>query len=204
MSYNKTKYLDSDYPHLLKYIVNECDYHCTKTCKKYINVKCIGCGKIYQRRVVDFVKAGHVTCPLCCDGFSYPEKLMSNILNSIEVDFIYQFEPDWLTPFKYDFFIKPNIIIEMDGGMGHGYNNTTDNIDIYKDSIASKYGMKIIRIDCNYKNDRFEYIKKSIISSVGDLLDLSCIDWNECNIKSLESKMIETIDCYRNVSKYVS
>jgi hypothetical protein len=95
-------------------------------------------------------------------------------------------------------------IVEMDGGLGHGNRIRTDAKitqeecllrDKIKDELAVKHNIEVIRIDCNYEqNDRFEYIKNNIINSkLGEILDLELFDFNQANIKSLESMLITAV-----------
>ena len=63
-------------------------------------------------------------------------------------------------------------------------------IDEYKNSLASKHGFKVIRIDCNYKNDRFNYIKNNIIESeLKKYVDLNHVNWKDINKKASSNKI---------------
>jgi len=63
------------------------------------------------------------------------------------------------------------IIIEMDGGLGHGnhkYKSSEIDIegkqrDLIKDQLAEINGITLVRIDCI--NSNFEYIKTNILTS---------------------------------------
>lgn len=142
---------------------------------------------------------------------------MSNILQFLNISFVSQFTDFWTENYRYDFKFSinnRNYIIEMDGLLGHGnetWGNKTNKdkafeIDKYKDKIAQENGYEVIRIDCRYKNisNRMNYIKNSIYNSkLNDLLNLNCIDWELCNIKSLQSKNIETINIFKYQTKYI-
>ena len=148
------------------------------------------------------------SCPKCGDGFSYPNKLAFNLLEQLNLDFIPEYNPDWIKPKKYDFYFELNdkdYIIEMDGKLGHGNNNTlskltakeTQEIDDYKDKLAREHNINIIRIDC-LKSD-LEYIKNNILSSqLNDLFDLSNIDWNKCEEYALNSLVKIACDYWNN------
>ena len=115
---------------------------------------------------------------------------MYNLLQQLNVEFEYQYSPKWCKyRFKgknktgrYDFYIpSKQLIIEMDGGIGHGNCSTkllTKNesleIDNIKDKLAIEHKLNPIRIDCNYNHNRFEYIKNKIINSkLNDIFNLN-------------------------------
>ena len=166
-----------------------------------------------------YVHTNGITCPCCDDGYSYPNKFIFNLLLQIKnkLDFLdREFRPDWCT-FKlnnqecygrYDIYFGINhkkYIIEMDGGLGHGNRIRTDSNVTYeesllrdsiKDKLANKHDIEVIRIDCDYGiNDRFEYIKDKIINSkLSKIIDMSLFDFNESNLKSLESMLIKSVE----------
>lgn len=81
-------------------------------------------------------------------------------------------------------------------------NLSVDNIkglDNHKDFLVNKYDFKTIRIDCNYTNDRFNYIKRNIIKSdLNKYIDLTNIDWDNINEKASSNKTKEICDKYNN------
>jgi hypothetical protein len=113
---------------------------------------------------------------------------MFNVLEQLQVCFETEYSPDWIKPKAYDFNI-PSIskIIEMDGGLGHGKKvhsrskstkEETLEIDEYKDEIANKHGIKVVRIDSIISE--LEYIKTNMLNSeLAKLFDLSNINWNK-------------------------
>ena len=97
---------------------------------------------------------------------------MKTVLELLNEDYEYQYSPKWIKPKRYDFYIKnKNLIIEVDGGLGHGNNKTIDNktpeetkaIDDYKDKMAEKNGINVIRINC-FKSE-WNFIKNNIMNS---------------------------------------
>ena len=204
-------YVDESFPELAKNFKDQSKIHVTKSCKDKVELICPCCGETYNCRVVDYIKAGHVPCLLCNDGFPYTEKFMGNVLKQLNISYIFQFNPKWAKPYRYDFCFKYkdiNYIIEMDG-YGHGFTNTYNRsieecikIDNIKDKYAFNHNYQIIRIDCNYRSlNRFEYIKNSIISKLNHILPLEKIDWELCNKTSLKSKFHEVINIYKNKTK---
>ena len=171
--------------------------------------RCPDCGTLkydFPKQVIGYGLA----CPMCSDGISYPEKLMANILQQLNISFEPQYSPEWIKPYRYDFLIRINgeyIIIEMDGGIGHGridFRTGSKDVngfsrDVIKNESAAEHGLDLIRIDCDYHsiNSRFEYIKESIYSSkLNEILNLSCVDWEKCNEQATRSLHIEAAKLY--------
>jgi very-short-patch-repair endonuclease len=127
----------------------------------------------------------------------------------LQINFENEYNPEWIKPKKYDFYIPSmNLIVEMDGGLGHGKNKhgksniskeESKAIDDYKDEQARKHGIKVVRIDCDYKhNNRFEFIKQNIIDSkLNEILNLNKIDWDECELFGL-TNLIKIACDYKN------
>jgi len=164
--------------------------------------KCPECGYIIKDKVISSITREGLSCPKCSDGISYPEKFMYNLLKQLNIDFEYQYSPNWIKPKRYDFYIpSKQIIIEMDGGLGHGHCNTKTltiekslEIDNIKDQLARQHKIESIRINCLYKNtgDRFINIKQNIISGkLSELFDLSKIDWITIDKQSEKSVVYE-------------
>ncbi|MBU5332089.1 hypothetical protein KQI61_07745 [Anaerocolumna aminovalerica] len=179
-----------------------------------IDFKCPNCGYIFNNKISNVNRRG-LSCPICSDGISYPNKLMFNILLELEDDLDYlerEYSPSWCK-FKvnnknrsgrYDIYFvkdKNKYIIEMDGALGHGdklldnsiTNKDTITIDTLKDEFAEKHCIKVIRIDCKYNaNDRFRYILNNILNSeLNMILPLNKVDFKKCDYQSQNSLMIE-------------
>ena len=172
---------------------------------------CPECGTEHLKTIRNVCNQG-LSCDVCGDGISYPNKFARNLLNQIGVKNIeYEWRPDWISPYFYDNYFEYNgnkYILEMDGRMGHGnnLNETPRNsglygveLDLLKDKKANDHGIDAIRIDCAYKyiSNRLDYIKKSIINSeLNDLFDLSCIDWSLCDQYGVRSEMMIASNMY--------
>lgn len=154
-------------------------------------VHCPVCG--YQTKIsTQKLSTQGMHCPICGKGFSYPSKLMANILISLNIPFIREasklnVEFQWAQNYRYDFYIQRNsrkIIIEMDGW----FHQFGKDVDAIKDRLAVENGFEIIRIDSNYTciSSRFSHIKNNIINSeLSRLLPLEKVDWNKCHRMSL-------------------
>lgn len=183
---------------------------------------CPDCGQYITQSIARVVKENRVLCPHCSDGISYPNKFIYNCMSQLldKLDFIYrEYKPSWC---KFDFMDKQKTgiydiyfgingkeyIIEMDGGFHDNPHaksglSTSDSkyIDGQKDSLARKHGIQIIRIDCNYPkiSERYSYIKHNILNSdLAKIIDLSCINFNEVDIKSMQSLLIESCKMWNN------
>ena len=70
----------------------------------------------------------------------------------LKIDFETEYSPEWIKPKRYDFYFD-GIIVEMDGGLGHGNYNSLNNmsgedsksIDNYKDKMAIEHGIQTQR-----------------------------------------------------------
>jgi len=156
---------------------------------KKVDWKCPNCKlEIKNRRISDVFRQGF-SCPKCGDGISYPNKIGFNLLEQLNIDFVFEYSPDWLKPKRYDFYFELNnkkYVLEMDGGLGHGNENKWTNgvksqaIDDYKDELAKEHDINVIRIDS--KKSILDYIKNNILQSeLNGLLDLSNINWQKCH-----------------------
>lgn len=187
-------------PDLIKMLKNKEDaYKYTQFSNQQIEFICPQCGEYLGQKTIFNVTRSGISCPKCSNGISYPNRLMYNLLSILQVDFTTEVVFDWcvfpnyynemeLSSGRYDFVIDADkIIIEMDGGFGHGndphpLSSYTKEELIYrdkmKDRLAMEHGYKVIRIDCNYKtNNRFSYCMNNIFNSdLSNIYNLSIVD----------------------------
>lgn len=166
---------------------------------------CPYCHKVLSKILNDVTNDG-LHCKWCDDGISYPNKLMRNILQYLNIDFIPEYSPEWIGNKRYDFYLKINnqeYIIEMDGGIGHGKivmdgseatRIKSMEYDDYKDKMAIQHGIHVIRIDC-YLSE-LDYIKGNIIINLSNIINVDLIDWNYCDLQSQKSIMIDVCKYY--------
>lgn len=172
-----------------------------------ILMKCPDCNteRIYQISNLKFYK--HLPCS-CGDNISFPNKIAYYLFKDLKdiYDYTREYNPDWLKPYFYDNYFKyknKEYIIEMDGALGHGNKSFGSNDkdveglkrDKLKDELAKEHNITVIRIDST-KSD-FEYIKGNIIKSIGNLLDLSDVDWNKIHENSTHN-IVKEICIYAN------
>ena len=190
-------------PELVKYLLHKDDaVKYSKGSHNKIYTICPFCGNIEKKRIDALVNCGF-SCHSCGDGFSYPNKFMFNLLAQLNLKFETEYNPKWLNGKRFDFYIPLlKLIIEMDGGLGHGKRvmgnispEQTLDIDNWKDNQASKHGLFVIRIDCDESD--MNYIKKNILSSaLSKYLDLSKINWIDCDTYAKGSIYIDIVNYY--------
>lgn len=187
-------------PDLLKYFKNENDaIGLAVTTKRKILCKCSICGYEKEYAMYTLFYSGFA-CDNCRDSKSFPEKVMGNVLDDLNIKYETEVRFDWcvyeLEGKKhygcYDFVIETlKTIIEMDG-LFH-YNSTdfddVENIkqkDKIKNELAIANGYNIYRIDCGYINqsEKYDYVKNNIIKILGNIFDLSNINWNNVFLRS--------------------
>lgn len=192
-------------PDMVKYLQNPEDaFLYTKSANRKIPMKCPDCGFKKVVNINVFSRNGF-SCKKCGDGISYPNKLMFSILRQLDVDFKVEYSPDWAKGKRYDFYIPlENVIVEMDGALGHGNkihpkSKITEEesimIDMFKDEMANRHGIKVVRIDCLISD--IEYIKERVYSSeLNDVFDLTCINWEVCHGYAISSRVKEICDLW--------
>ena len=200
---NKPKIITT-HPEYIKYMKNPKEaykYSHGSTIK--VDWVCPNCGNIVNQSIAHVISRNHIACKRCSDGISYPNKYMYSMLKQLSVDFIAEYMPEWIKPKRYDFFVpSKNLIIEMDGNIGHGRKtfdgrspDETLQIDIYKDSLAKLHNLKVVRID-SIESDS-NYIKKNIISSeLSTLFQLNNVDFLLCNKEANSSLKMEICDLW--------
>ena len=164
-------------------------FEISKGTSKKEKFKCLICNNVENKSVYNVIKQGF-SCSKCSDGISFPNKFMFNLLDQLQINFIPEYSPDWISPKRYDFYFELDnkwYIVEMDGGLGHKNGNPlngqtaeeTQGIDDYKDKKAKEYNIEVIRIDCT--KSELEYLKNNILNSrLVDIFNLSLIDWLKC------------------------
>ena len=178
-------------------------------------LKCPNCKTEKFMNTSHFATTKIFPCNACSDGISYPNKFMYNLLKQLEVNFKAEYNKSdavWCENYKYDFYLYDyDVIIEMDGEFHYKITTLSDRsieeiqlIDAYKNKIALDNGVYVIRINCNYDlaQERHDYIKNNILNSPLNLLfDLSIINWNEIEKRSLSSRVIRCCELWNNGMK---
>ena len=131
------------------------------------------CGNEILDKTPNEVYQHGLSCPNCSDKISYPERLISNFLSELKINYKTQYRIDGYL-YKYDFYlIDYNYIIEAHGNQHydeHGFgsffegaktlNEEIEN-DENKKKLAISKGYNYIILDC--RKSEFNYIKESCI-----------------------------------------
>lgn len=167
--------------------------------------KCPNCGEKVYRGISSITARRGVPCPICGDHYSYPEKFVYNLLKYLNIDFIFQYRPEWIAPKKYDFYIPVfNVIIETNGIQHYKESDFTSRSleeeiqnDKYKETMAVNQGLDIIWLDCRFSG--LEYIKQSILNSrINSFISLDNVDWDYIDKSSLRSIVYDTCIKWKN------
>ena len=215
---SKIHYKDSlayNYPNIAKMIAipkndltfEDC-YSVYCNSHKYYYFKCNICGGISDKKkqLKSIVRQGF-SCKYCSDGIPITEKFMLNILEQLDINYIYQLTSknfEWCHNFKYDFYLpKYNIIVETHGIQHYientDYNQTLNEIiinDLFKYKCAKNHIDNYIVIDFRYSE--LEWMKESIIKELGGYFDLSNINWELAWEESQKSKCVEAWELWNS------
>mgnify|MGYP000879902175 CR=1 FL=1 len=201
-------------PELASLLANPEDgYKYTENSHQKLDWKCPNCGDIIKNKEIASINRNGLSCPKCGDGISYPEKFMYNVLEQLNINFIYQLTKttfNWCDKYKYDFYMSEyNIIIETNGkghyeeGFGRCGGRTLkeeQENDKFKKELALQNGIKpenYVVIDC--RESTLEWIKKYILSSkLNELFDLSKIDWLKCHKFACSSLVKKACDLWNS------
>lgn len=171
--------------------------------------KCPTCGKILKR-TPNYIKNKGFRCPSCAGGISYGERFIANMLDTINVKFIYQFsakDANWCGKYRYDFYIPSvDCIIEVMGLQHYQTTSWADYEDIHKNDIAKKeLGLQHVKhyVELDVRSSTLNYIKQAILrSSLDDLLWLWHYDhyfsWKEIHKKAMTPILNLIIEKYNS------
>ncbi|NGS95760.1 hypothetical protein G6Z25_02345 [Clostridium perfringens] len=175
---------------------------------KKITTICPDCGREKSTRICDIYYNKSISCS-CGDGKSYPEKFIVNLLEQLKIKYKKEYNPSYIKPKRYDFYIKDNDCIIETHGRQHYKEYTFDYCggrsfeeeqlnDKYKREVALSNGIKYyIELDC--RKSEMDYIKNSVLNSeLNDLFDLSDIDWNKCAEFANKNIIKEICDYWNN------
>ena len=175
---------------------------------KHIFFKCPDCENVREksRTICDLYRKHSIGCE-CRDRKSYPEKFMKNLLVQLNTEHTWGFRASWLKGYNgskasavFDFYLPNfNIMIEMDGELGHGKKTfqckgdvaETLNKDKWKDARACEQGISVIRIDSD--KSTIEYLREQIEKELSSIIDLSSVDWISCG--EFATKNIAKVVC---------
>ena len=190
-------------------------YKYTQSTSKKVPWRCPDCNNITKPRRISNVRNQGLFCEHCSDKRSLPNRIMYNLLSSLDIPFDDEANFDWCK-FEledqskygiYDFYFEKDnqkYIVEMDGYWHKNDNlmsgQTADEskyIDDEKDRLAYENNIHVIRIPCI--PSRTNVIKENILNSeLSNIFDLSSVNWNSCFYKSIKSMAKEVCLDYKN------
>lgn len=190
-------------------------YKYTRHSNKQIKVICPYCKKEKNIIISNMYRRKSIGCS-CGDGFSYPEKFISCLLNQLNIKYINQLSKNdfnWCGLLRYDFYLFDyNCIIETNGRQHYvetifktkrtrSLKSEQEN-DEYKRDLALNNGInKYIILDCSESN--LEWIKNSVLNSeLNDIFNLSKIDWMKCEEFALSNRAKEICDYWNKKDKW--
>lgn len=186
----------------------------TSCSNKKAPIKCPYCGKIRYKKPNEVYNKKSIGC-VCGEGISYPEKVMVNILNQLNINHIYQLSKTtfkWCNNYRYDFYLPDyNCIIEINGEQhyrdctGFSYSlKEIQNNDKHKKELALINSIKsYIVIDC--RKSELTWAKRNIIKSeLNEILKISNIDWKLCEKNSLSNKVKDLCDYWSSLNGNIS
>lgn len=198
-------------PELASLLANPEDgFNYKENSNAYVNWKCPTCGEVINKRQINSINKTKLVCPMCSDGISYPEKVLYNVLTSLNLKFVRDISFKWSSNKRYDAYLEDyNCIIEIHGE--HHYNGRFETLggrsfqeelenDRLKEKLAKDNGIEhYIVIDARESN--INYIKKSMLNSELNIITkINEVDWDLINLKSKKSKLVEVCEIYQNNS----
>ena len=207
--------IHTTHPHIGALMANFDDgYKYSAHSGKKIDFKCPDCGYIQAKTISSVTNRGF-TCQQCSDKISYPNRFGREVLSQLPINgFKAEWRPEWLKPYFYDNMFKildKVYVLEMDGALGHGNETYKTHIqdvkglerDNIKDELAQQHNVKVIRVDC--KKSEFYYIMNNLLSSeLSNLFDLSCINWELCDMNAQKNLVKESCNMYMNDNKSIN
>lgn len=181
-------------------------YKYTKMSDSRLDWKCPDCDNIIINKRIKDISRNGLTCPLCSDGTKYPEKVMCNILKSLNIDFSHDIKMEFCESKRYDFYLPQyNMIIETHGGqhyedgfdtMGGRSAKEEQENDRYKLQIAKENSIEnYIVIDC--RRSEINWIKNNILESkLVEFFDFVDLDWDKIDEDSQNSNKIDCLNMY--------
>ncbi len=168
---------------------------------------CPNCHNRVSKKAINKVVGRGISCPVCSDGVSRPEKITASLLVQAQVLFETQKTFPWAAKSRFDFFLPEfNAIIEVHGAQHYGpgfeklsgftYQNQVDT-DRLKMEAANKNGIS------HY------FVIKAETSTVSEILPQLCdylnvlgisfiADQTKCEKDAMTSNVIKAADMWNN------
>lgn len=200
------------HPHLTIFFENPNDAKkYTFRSSKKVKMKCPSCG--YEKyQSINGLYVNGFGCGMCSDGVSYPNKYIRSVIYQVKNqvdDYAFEYHSEWTKKYKYDIWFKKDnqeYIIEVDGEQHLGNKPKCKSKKFTRDEIANDNNKKelcelnnviLIRLACYQSYST--YIKNCVISSeLTNILDLSNVDWEYCNMIATSNLVYKVCNDYNN------
>ena len=199
------------HPQYIKYFVNAKDAHdYSFGSGKKVELRCPNCGHI-KSMVIGVLAYRSFPCPLCSDGYSFPEKLIASVLTKLNIEFTKQMSYD-NGEHKYDFYLQRyNAILEAHGlqhygngfkGLGGRTLEEEQRNDRYKRELAISNGIpneNYHEVDCRYST--LEWCRPNIEKALSNYVNMSILteeDWKQADIQAQKSLKIEVCKYWKD------
>lgn len=205
-------------PWMVKYFqggIDEAKLYSRGSHKKFFPI-CPDCGSIKELEISPYTlyRTKSIGC-VCSDGRSYPEKFVMSVLKQLNVKYNFEYKADWLKGYKgsnksarLDYYLpNNNLVIEVDGGFHkkpHAQSRLTvkevSKKDEWKDKQIRDNGLNVIRVPAD--ESTYKYMKDSVIERLGDIFDLTNIDWRKCEEQAMKN-VIKEVCIYYESNKHL-
>lgn len=176
---NKKTYLyDEKYIHSFVYNEEDLKKYTVGSSKKIV-FQCPSCKEKAIKKIQDVMRQGF-SCS-CKTGSSYNERLVSNILDYLNIKYVREKTYDDLISekgrqYRFDFYIPAtNTIIETHGAQHYKtkeyYGKGTKKSDVLKKEYCENNNIKLYEIDCSDEINRDENIRIKLKEITGKHLD---------------------------------
>ena len=190
------------HPEIAKLLTDPNDgYTHTRGSVKKLDFTCPDCGYVSQHTIHNVIQCG-LSCKRCSDGISFANKFMFSVLEQLLLDFECEYSIGD-ADYRYDFFLKEhNIIIEMHGRQHYEGWNDKRSLEEIRRTDQEKFSYAIKNnvthyIVINSAVSDVSYISKNIIGSIlGEIFDLSVVNWKTCLLCASSSMVRRTADLY--------
>lgn len=188
-------------PDIAKFLTIEADATThTPYSSKFARFTCPHCGYVTSKCIRDVTRRGFV-CNICNVAISYPNRVMGALLSVLGIEFDTERVFSWSQKKRYDFYIAPSTIIEMNGAQHYWKSFKTSTADISandrtKKGLALNNGIKTyIEIDASISD--IGYIAHRIVNSeLKNIFELGNIDWSVIDTKANASIFSASVDMY--------
>lgn len=194
-----------DVKELRKYIIDEEEAkNTTYKSRNKIRVKCNTCDKIKLIAPLKMTEYGHIACPICSKGVSYPELFFMSYNEVKALGYVSQQVIDESEGHRFDFVNYEKRIIVETHGIQHykdkgimDYERTIQS-DEEKRRYCKENGWLLIELDC--RESSFDFIKSNIEkdSSLDNITNEEATKMLRLIEKNIQYPVKEIVEMYKS------